>query len=402
MIPPISLKSPGVELVFSSGILESILVSVLAVFPVSAINSPSTRGRVADKLDAYFSNGEAAGLTFAKVLLPGENAWGVKSAYSLVRLPFQARFWLYSLVSFLLQQFNLGALRKRVLVAKSKLLGRMWFKLIESTRPAIVMGIGLPEELLVECSLKSIPSIEAQHGTLNKDSFERYFPNSKPSNMFCWNRHTVDLAKTVGFNAVEVGHPISSLDTRYTNSLSNTVIQSEIQNKTFCVALSWKVVNGSDPFGTLHRNLETMINELVSAGHRPIFRLHPVTSSQMLRRFFLKIWLKVRWPESELHDPRITSLQETARLSGFLVAYESATAYEFGVLGKPSVLLKPESRVEVALALSGTTEPGESLIFSGFQKILDTDFKPNGHVQSGFRGIEVLLGSLPQPKDFFD
>jgi len=370
------------------------LVSVLAVFPVSAINSPSTRGMVADKLDAYFSNGEAAGLTFTKVLLPGENSWGVKSAYSLVRLTFQIRFWIYSAVSFSLQKFRKTALRERVLAAKSKLLQRMWSKVIESTTPAIVMGVGLPEELLVECSLKAIPTVEVQHGTLNQDSFARYFPNFKPTTLFCWNRHTVDLAKTLGFNAVEVGHPILNVATKYINSNLENVFQSEIQNKTFCVALSWKVVNGSDPFGTLHRELVMMINELVSAGHRPIFRLHPVTSSHLLRSFFLKIWLKVRWPESELHDPRTTSLQETATLSRFLVAHESATAYEFGVLGKPSVLLKPESRVEVALALSGTTQLGERLIFSGFQEILETDFKPNGHVRSVFLGIERLMGLL--------
>ena len=370
------------------------MVSVLAVFSVSDINSPSLTGRVADKLDAYFEAGAEAGFTFTKALLPGETYWSKKSPYSFVRLPYQTWFWIYSLVSFILKNLHAKSLRNHVLSAKSKLLCRMWAKLLESTSPKLVMGIGIPEELLLECKLRSIPSVEIQHGTLNPGSFARYFPNYKPTTLFCWNRHTVDLANSLGFDGQEVGHPISIFASQHLNSDSTNVIQSEMQS-SFCVALSWKVTNSSDPFGTLHRELEEMINELVSAGHRPIFRLHPVTSSRLLRSIFLKIWLRARWPESGLHDPRTTSLRDTARLSRFLVAYESAAAYEFGVLGKPSVLLKPESRVEVALALSGTTELGERLIFSGFQEILDTDFKPNGHVRSEFVGIEGLMGLLP-------
>lgn len=73
---------------------------VLAVFSLADLNSPSSEGMIADKLDAYFLLGEKKGIEFSKALLPGNYPWFSRSPYKFLRLPGQAKFWFFSVTSF--------------------------------------------------------------------------------------------------------------------------------------------------------------------------------------------------------------------------------------------------------------------------------------------------------------
>jgi hypothetical protein len=374
------------------------VVSVLAVLSIADINSPSPRGQVSDKLDAYFEQGKVSGFSFSKVLLPGNMPWQVKSAYKFTKLSGGAALWTLSLISLVLKWSRMEGVRKQILEVKSRHLRSEWSKLIELTQAEIVMGIGIPEELLYESNRRGLPTLEVQHGTLNAETLERYFPKSRPSKVLCWNSYTVNVVRELGFDAVNVGHPVSMLVRRTQLRTPEGIGPSNLRRLTFCVALSWKVKNGVGYFGILHSELEAEIEELIAAGHTPVFRIHPVTSSQFLRRFLVSHWIRKKWPGGELHDPKKVSLRESIEMCDFLLSFESATAYEFGVLGKPSILLKPESRNEISMALTGASGLEATFIFDSFQAMLNADFGRTRQANTGFLGVDALFKSLLKPK----
>lgn len=367
--------------------------SALSIFCLANINSPSPNGMVADKLHAYFDKGEAAGVSFIKVLLPGEKSWRAKTAYEFFPLPRQTKFWFLSGISFALKLLQLKKFRGRILEIKSRHLRRSWSDVIETTKPDLIMGIGLPQELLNESNIRGIQSIEIQHGIIDAPSILRYWPLAKPTKFFCWDENTVRLAKEEGLNAINVGHPISLPYRGRETPAEARGGSGSGHPEYFCVALSWGVPKSEDPFGTLHSGLVQLIDNLVSLGHSPLFRVHPVTASRTLTPFFLKRWIEARWPECAFHNPRHWSIRESTSVCSFLVAQQSSAAYEFGLLGKPSTLLDTyyAEAIHQALGLGG--EAGMRLIHTGYDELAASEPQTETVSRFQFQGLEEILKS---------
>lgn len=365
--------------------------SALSVFSLANINSPSPDGMVADKLHAYFDKGEEAGMSFVKVLVPGENSWGTKTAYKFFPLPGQTTFWFLSLISFALKLLRLDWFRSQILKMKSLHLRRCWSEVIETTKPDVIIGIGLPQELLDESNIRGIQSIEIQHGIIDASTILRYWPSAKPTKFLCWDEHTVRLAKEEGLNAVNVGHPISLPDTEEVPPAKT--IQGSISgdHEYFCVALSWGLPNSEDPFGTLHPDLVQLVDNLVSLGYVPLFRVHPVIGARPLTSFLLKRWIEARWPKCPFHNPRLWSVRQSASACSFLVSHQSSTAYEFAVLGKPSIILDTDHLESIRLALGSGARGMETLVFKGYEEFVAYEPETETVSRFQFRGLEEIL-----------
>ena len=376
------------------------MIPVLAVFSLADLNSPSNSGLIADKLDAYFVDGQKRGLDFKKILLPGESSLFAKSSYNFLNFPNVGIFWLFSFVSFGLFHLRLASIRTKVLKLKSKALGRSWEKVLLKTSPVVILGIGLPQELLEVANELAIPTIEVQHGSINRDSCLRYWPSFRPSLFFSWNDFTRNLATEFGVPAIAVGHPFTQNYRRAFIEPAKVGSAHSLESEFFCVALSWGVHGSTDPFGTLQPIVVQAIEEIVNCGLTPIFRIHPVTS----RRFFgskqLKKWLKARWPGSVIHDPRNTELLKSIVPSRFLLAFESSASLEFALCDKPSVLVDPDSAMLAKSALAEGVN-STTTIFSSFQGYRGFQGAELTAQRSLFRGTDELIKIVYKftPKD---
>lgn len=314
------------------------MVSVLATFSRADLNSPSKQGLLADKMDVFFQSAKVSGVRFHHVLLPGESTWLLSTPYEFTRLPNSFKFWMFSMFSFVFRKVGLNQLRLLSLQAKSRALSEGWNSLIQSTNSRAIVGIGIPQELIRLAKLKGLPCIEFQHGLFDRKGVEKYWPEFTPSHMFCWDEFSAQEIRSFGIEALVVGHPI----TFCTESLSNiesTKLSIGKSGDLFCIALSYGERDGLGPSKSITDEVIAAINEARGEGFEPIFRLHPVVSRHRFKRLLLQTWLKRNWKEARIDDPLRVSIADSASRSQFLLTSQSSSAFEFALLGKPSVVL---------------------------------------------------------------
>lgn len=369
---------------------------VLAVFSLADLNSPSSFGSIADKLDAYFTDGEVLGITFHKILLPGESSCFTRSSYSFVKFPKVMRFWFYSLQSFVWSKIGFTNRRSNSLLRKSRSLRASWTIVLNRFLPRAVIGIGLPQELLELAEEFGIPTIEVQHGSLSEETFRRYWPQVRPDWLFCWNSQTMEKAEELGFQAMKVGHPInqSLALTAEESSHKEICAGRRTGERYFLVALSWGVKNSVDPVGALHLKVKDALVEIMRNGYTPIFRIHPVVSSKVYASRSLRNWIKNEWPGSIVHDPRETSFLKSLVFSDFLLAFESAAAFEFSLANKPSILLDAGALSLAKTSALGGSDSNAPLIFGSYMDFLEYRPKVLRSAVENFYGAERLLQIL--------
>jgi len=314
------------------------LVSVLATFSKANLNSPSKQGLLADKMDVFFESAKVSGVRFHHVLLPGESTWLLKTPYEFTRLPNSFKFWMFSMFSFVFRKFGLNQLRLLSLRAKSRALSEGWDSLIQLTNSRAIVGIGIPQELIRLAKLKGLPCIEFQHGLFDRKGVEKYWPKYFPTHMFCWDEFSAQEIRSFGIEALVVGHPIAfyAESLSYIESVKLSLGKSE---DLFCIALSYGERGGLGPSKSITDEVIAAINEALGEGFEPIFRLHPVVARRRFKRLLLQTWLKRIWKDARIDDPLRVSLADSASRSEFLLTSKSSSAFEFALLGKPSVVL---------------------------------------------------------------
>jgi hypothetical protein len=203
--------------------------------------------------------------------------------------------------------------------------------------------MGLPGALNAIAENIGIPTIEIQHGLFDANTYKDDFKKEKPKYMFCWNDFSVQLVGQLGIRGIRVGHPFLGLETK---GFSSKIESPGTGFGFFCVALSHGEVHSLDPYGSLNASLVDVIAKLALDGKTPVFRIHPDIAASRIRFLLLSYWLRRRFPNCLIENPRKVSLQESAMNAGFMLTWNSSLALDFAILGTPSICLDPQ-RVEI-------------------------------------------------------
>ena len=364
--------------------------SILVVIPKAGLDTPSGVYLKSSKLDAYISKGTERGLRFSCVPLPGEAMIGIKTEYLFLKLPKMIQFWLFSGFSLLLRIFGLHVIRSKVLKAKSKSLTKAWARVLNLISAKAVVGIGLPEELIELCSKREIPSIEIQHGLFDRVDLHKYWSTHKPSHILCWDEYSASEAKAVASKAIVVGHPISIERKFFMSSIRQELNDPSRTRTRFCVALSYGDQDGEGPDGNISKSVTLEIDELVSRGFIPVFRIHPVTAQTRRSLRKTSSWINNRWPEAEIHNPREKSLLDSINTSDFLLTKSSSTALEFSILGKPSIVIDSATASRLMLPLQSKAEPNH-LIYKSVEQYLEKSIQHHQPLPQEFTGVMELV-----------
>lgn len=345
----------------------------------------------ADKLHPFLTGAESANLLTHTVFLPGNGSFNGRSAFVVRPFP---RISAYSALQIFFAW--LLPLSKRS-VAPKPLLGDhfesfqpSWRDVLLATKPKIVIGIGLREDLLKECKSLDIYSIEVQHGLLSGASMrDLYWPNLVPDMFFVWDEYTAEMASSSGIEATIVGHP-------YFANPKTQFPHSGQTKKPVAVALAYDSTNSIDPFGSLPFEVWHIAKKLEGEGYRLRFRIHPVMSSERpIVTRLLRFWLRLKFRNFEVDDHKKSSVRQLAARTEFMVTLDSSLAYEFAILGKKAVVIDNEARQRIRKCLGDFDLDRELLPETENMKSMPGKFSPLSKAPKGkFSGMEALLGIL--------
>lgn len=219
-------------------------------------------------------------------------------------------------------------------------LRRAWLHLLEENSISALVGIGLSSASIDAARDLGIKTIEVQHGNLDQNSSKRYWQYSQPDILLSWDTWSSNQAEKFISDSRVIGHPINS---EQSSTIAHSALQ-ESEDDNICVALQYKrlgyiVIPFISP--EIFRLLRS---ENFFLKQKLLFRLHPIIDARPIRRFFLSMSLRILFPKSPIHRPRDTSIEHTIAMSKALVTDTSSTAYEFGLMGKPSLVTNLISR----------------------------------------------------------
>lgn len=266
-----------------------------------------------------------------------------------------------------------------------------WSQVLSVTRPKVVIGIGLRQDLLQAARDLKIPTIEVQHGIASAELMKAYWPELAPDTFFVWDNHTADLSEKAGMKAVVTGHP--HLSTSSLESAQNSTCQ-----KAVAIALTYEAEDSVDPFGCFPSEVFAIAKELTRTGYALKFRLHPtLVGEKLVTSILLKVWILLRFPKSKVLNPKRSSVRDFASQTDFLLTRESSLAFEFSLFGRKAIVTNDEARVVFREHL-GESFNARNLVpdIGELPPIFEAPNDLLGDCDRSFRGVEALIQILEQ------
>jgi hypothetical protein len=357
------------------------------------VNSPKGDLLVADKLDALIQITQNRGFDFSTLIRD-------EKAQTLSRIAYRPTLNLRTSLSNLKEAFSeffanlerhpniiLHRRNFRYVLRKSA-----WKTVIRDNQITTLVGIGLDRSAIDAARDLGVQSIEVQHGAFGTEGAKKHWGKYPPDVLLTWNFWFAGQARKFVEDVRVIGHPISQKFSQEQEE-ETTAVSDDI---AVCVALQYKrwgffvLPNvGADL-------LEVLVQNASVNKERLIFRLHPIIDSRPVRKMLQIAFVRYRFPKSQIHEPQKTSLYESIKSSKALITEASSTAYEFGLLGRPSLILDMTQRAkfEELFVASGMDT---SLILrdeKSLSKLIQIDFQE----VDGF-DEEVFLELLKNPSE---
>ena len=267
-----------------------------------------------------------------------------------------------------------------------------WKTLLKDHQISKLVGIGLDRSAIDAARDLAVQSIEVQHGAFDQHGARKKWGKYPPDILLTWNSWFADQARKFIEDVRVIGHPISQKSSKEQEG-ETTAFSGDF---AVCVALQYKRW-GFLVLPTVAADLIDVISQNSDLHEgRLIFRLHPVVESIPLMKVLQIAFIRFRFPKSQIHEPRKTSLYDSIKSSKALITEASSTVYEFGLLGRPSLILDPTQRAkfEELFVASGMDT---SLILreaESLSKLIQVDFQDVDGL-----GTEVFLEILKNPSD---
>jgi hypothetical protein len=366
--------------------------NLLVVCSRADLATPSSFGLISDKLDPYIQHAMDEGWRVKVVFNPGSQNYNGQTPYDIVKYPWIVlRGKFLTMVRFLFrgvigrESLTLGALKSNWRQARCD----SWAGVLEKLSPALVIGIGLMGELVEQSRMKGIPTVEVQHGLFQSGDLERYWSRSTPDMFFAWDSFSSEIARTRGMESFVTGHPIAEQFWKSSQQNQSMYSATLERQQMICFSLSWEEEGTVDPFFTMKKELVILVDRVIKLGYVPVFRLHPVTSNNRVLTLIMSAWLKRKWPLCVVNVPRNTSLSETVIDCIGMVTFSSSTALEFGVAGKPSLVLDADRRSTYINVFSSIGLPS-TLLVDDLEGLFHESREDRGDSMSKFTGRRII------------
>lgn len=312
-------------------------MKVLIALSGGNINSPMGDFLVSDKLHPFISIAQKKGVHVSFIFKNVNYGTSSRVLYE-PQLTFELSL---STIKEALSEFVAGREKGFNLVKHWRTFLYVWNKtrwrdLLKRNPVDAVVGIGISSAAVDSARALGVQTVEVQHGIFDHQGAKKYWNDSAPDTLLAWSSWSNQAKPFVGDIRV-IGHPITWRDT------PDVLDAHEYDRLSICVALQYKrwlyfVVPSIDT------QLLKCLRTLASDKERLVFRIHPIVDARPIRRSLQSAAIKFLFPDSKVERPRKVSLANSIKGCRALVTLGSSSAYEFGLLGKPSLIVNPSSR----------------------------------------------------------
>lgn len=359
---------------------------VLFVLAPKDTLAPRHGSLVSPQLDRLVDGVANLGLRASFITRPEDSSVDKKSKYPVIPFPVFSIFKIFLHmgrlgIRSLFEKFDHAAFVRAV----QGIFFPSWEQILDSSKPVVVIGIGLPENLCEAARPMGIRTAEVQHGIFY-DLRLQYFPTDAPDFFLAWDQHSASKALNSGLEAMVIGHPLSTLGPS-TSDFKNSRLVG-------CVALSYGCTGAIDKVGSITPELLGAITSLKQVGFKMIIRPHPVIAARTGMRWkrYVKT-IKELVPDADLISPMEHDWNDTISMSDILLTISSASAFEFGTALKPSIVLDHEARKTIQLALDSSGLDG-SLIGQDVGHVWPDMPCPPQRTPQKYSSIEFALKTL--------
>lgn len=218
---------------------------------------------------------------------------------------------------------------------RDDVMANFYSSLLAETKPTRVIGIGLPTALMRASQKIGVPCFEVQHGILDSQTIEMYWPRDskqeliRPDAVLVWDKFFQFNLMRAGIHSEVLGYPFVN---REVKDAARSHFYSE-SGKLLVLAQYGFHPSGEDRWGILPPS--TLDSILIFAKqHRYVeilLRLHPVTNARMSHEIRRKLTSKfTNLVVQEAREAPITAVLRSARLQ---VSGPSAGVYFSAVMG---------------------------------------------------------------------
>ena len=310
---------------------KEIRKNVLFIVEGQSIDTPGSLGYFASKFDFLYEGFLSRGWRVSVVIDVYTRRPKVRTKYKTASVKPRFMLWV-----FLFAIRNIGGLirsaRPLSFLNQGALEG-LYRELIRTSDSQAVLAIGSSEALVRACNSVGIPCIEIQHGVINKEVIQRYWPGGQcPTMLLSWDSHTSQIAGEMGILPWTVGHPYVNLGP--TKARIQPALGSSV-----CVSLSHSARPAEDPWGCFPQGLAEAVDLLIERKVPLFIRLHPHWAERPLQAKLLTRWIHRRFGVVRVDNPRQISLRETIAASFLNLTNHSASWFEFALSGRPTVMI---------------------------------------------------------------
>lgn len=303
----------------------------LFIVPGSSIDTPSDVGLISHKFDHLYDTFVRAGWDTRIVVDVYTRKPRVKTKYktSSVKL----RFLLWVMLIAIRNPGRLFRSTRPLSFLNQEALEGLYRELIQTSNSHAVLAIGSSEALVRACKSVGIPCVEIQHGILNQEVIQRYWPGGQcPTMLLSWDPHTSQIAEEMGILPWTVGHADANVGP--TKAPFQPTLGAFI-----CVSLSHSAQPSEDPWGCFPQGLADSVDLLIERKVPFFIRLHPHWAERAFQAKLLTRWIHRRFGVVRVDNPRQISLRESIADSFLHLTNESAAWFEFALSGRPTVML---------------------------------------------------------------
>lgn len=317
---------------------------VLFVLSPANISTPRHGRLVSLQLDRLVDGVANLGLEASFITRPEDHLPDARTDYPIIPFPVFSIFKIFLHIGrlsirSLFENFD----RASFVRAVQGIFFPSWEQILDSSKPVVVIGIGLPENLCGVARAMGIRTAEVQHGYFYNLRLE-YWASDAPDFFLAWDQHSESKALNSGLEAMVIGQPLSTLGPSTSDFKNNRLV--------CCVALNYAQTGAIDKVGSITPELLEAITSLKQVGFKMIIRPHPVIAARTGMRWkrYVKT-IKELVPDADLISPMEHDWNDTISMSDVLLTISSSSAFEFGAALKPSIVLDPESRKTIKLSL---------------------------------------------------
>jgi hypothetical protein len=351
------------------------------------IQTPGLTGLIGDKYEYWLEQAEASGIMISHILNPFA---------SIPKRKCQRRnIFIEALILF---PMNLPVSRKALLVLfqsgkiKTSIRNIAIFKIycvaIKRNNPEIILGIALPPILCLAANLYGVKTAEFQHGVGYKEEFDFQTGHEfSPDLMLMWHEIYTEVSRGYGRKSITVGFPVNEQNLP---QLFNPNISS-LEEAQVLFTLSYLVLDSSDEYGYVHKEIATAISEFLKVAKRVTLRLHPAIEADLelipWRRFSyreIKNSFMRNFPGAEIEFSSSRPLAMSLRESHLHVSFKSSAIFEAAIFGVPSILM---SRDRLPLLLPTEVASSELVCYSDADSIISRSQELLPNSKSGISNV---------------